>query len=105
MKSAPTLDTRARENKTIQTTRHRARVGDHNWQLIDGRSASRLAGSGRARPDGPDEKLWTGRHVEPPFKLLFEAHAFMELTDRHTHTHTHTHTHARNNVPRSPTGP
>ena len=33
---------------------------------------------------GPDEKLWTGRHVEPPFKLLFEAHAFMELTDRET---------------------
>ena len=46
---------------------------------------------------GPDEKLWTVRHVEPPFKLLLEAHAFMELTDRQTDTHTHT----RNNVARS----
>ena len=44
---------------------------------------------------GPDEKLWTGRHVEHPFKLLFEAHAFMELTDRQTERQT------RNNVARS----
>ena len=31
-----------------------------------------------------NKKLWTGRHVEPPFKLLFETHAFMERTDTHT---------------------
>ena len=29
--------------------------------------------------------------MEPPFKLPFEAHTFMERTDRQTHTHTHTH--------------
>ena len=49
---------------------------------------------------GQGEKLWTGRDVEPPFKLLFETHAFMEKTDTDRQT--------RNNVGRSllaPIGP
>ena len=55
---------------------------DHRNQLAQG--------VGDHDPDRtwPDEKLRTGRHVQPPFKLLFETHAFMERTDRQTDRHT-----------------
>ena len=40
--------------------------------------------------------------MEPPFKLLFETHAFMvrtdRQTDRHTHTQARTHTHRQTRV-------